>query len=728
MSINTNVSVANLTLMGETVNGPATLTVTGAFNWTGGDIEGTGTTTIPKGATMSISGPNTVDLTGGHTLNIAGSATWSGARWFDGNGGSVVNISGSFAVENDSGSSGLVIDNSGTLTNTSPVSSGTTSFGDVLNNMGTVDVNSGTLALDVGGPDPIQIEAGVFDAAAGAELDFNSTYYGGDAGDVEINSGTQFAGAGLYEFDAGTLSINTNLSVANFALAGVTGGTVNGPETLTITGAFNWTNGDLDGTGTTTVAKGATFALGGPYNLNLTNGHVLDNAGAAIWSGVAQLNGTGAAVFNNSGNFAITSDSWWAGATFDNSGTVTKTSPTGSGTTQFGYGVSLFDNSGTVNIQSGVLSLVGGGADSSGRFNIAAGGAALPRHRPLWKLPAQHFGRHSQFPGAGMVDLDGGDLSASSAGASLQVGSATQFDWSSGYISAPVGSILNLDASLSLIGTSNEVLSGGGTVKLVGTIDQTGSGALTIEGTATTATALAIASGSTYNLAADSGIAQGSGDGGVVDNSGLMEKTVGVGGSTIATSLSNTGTISVTTGTIDVSGAVSQVSGTTLEAGTWDVTSTHTVQATLTFAAPASLSAVGVGASVTLSGPNFEFTNLAGIASNAGGLALTGGASFTTSGGFTNSGTLTVGAGDTLDVTGKYTQTAPATLDVTIAGTPASGQFGHIVATGSAALAGTLNVTVPASYSATVGNNYTIVSSSSDSGEFGTTDWVDAAQ
>src|SRR5262249_23623025 len=161
------------------------------------------------------------------------------------------------------------------------------------------------------------------------------------------NAGTQFSGPGLYEFDHGTLSINTNLSVANFT---VTGGTVNGPGTLTITGTFNWTGGDLDGMGTTTVAQGATFAMGGPNNLSLTGGHTLNNAGAAAWSGAAQLNGNGGSVFNNSGTFAVASDSSSDGLIVNNSGTLTKTSPTGSGTTAFDFFGGSFNNSGTVNV------------------------------------------------------------------------------------------------------------------------------------------------------------------------------------------------------------------------------------------------------------------------------------------------------------------------------------------------------------------------------------------
>jgi hypothetical protein len=372
-----------------------------------------------------------------------------------------------------------------------------------------------------------------------------------------------------------------------------------------------------------------------------------------------------------------------------------------------------------VNIQSGVLEVAGGGADSSATFNIAKGAELyVPVNNWGSSMPNTLTGTVS-YLGAGLVDLDGGAIVGGAGGATIQVGSTTTFDWSSGYLGAPVGTTIELAGSFHLIGTSQEVVYGGGTVELLGTIKQSGTGSLRIDGTNTTATTLAIAGGSTYDLAADSGIVQGSNDGGVVNDAGTMAKTGGIGVSTIATPLTNTGTVAVSTGTLDINGAVGLINGTTLQAGTWTVASTPKVAATLTFAAPTSLSGLGMGAAVTLSGPNSTFTNLAGLASNAGTLSLAGGASFTTTGAFANSGTLSLGAGDTLDVNGKYTQTAAAALNVTIAGTAASGQFGRIATNGPAALAGTLNVTVPSSFSPTVGDSYTIAASSGDSGAFG---------
>ncbi len=162
------------------------------------------------------------------------------------------------------------------------------------------------------------------------------------------------------------------------------------------------------------------------------------------------------------------------------------------------------------------------------------------------------------------------------------------------------------------------------------------------------------------------------------------------------------------------------MTGSTLEAGTWQVSGTPTVQSTLTFASPAVLSAIGVGASVSLNRPNTAFTNLSGITTNAGSLSLAGGQGFTTAGAFTNSGTITLGPGDVLGVTGAFTQTSTGALDLTIAGTVASGKFGAVHATGAASPGGTLAITVPSAFTPTTGDSYPILTYSSHTGTFAT--------
>ncbi len=226
ISINTNLSVANLTVTGGTLNGPKTLTVTQAFDWTGGDLDGGGATTVTRVAALNISSANSKGLTNSYVLTNQGTGTWSGIGQIAGNNGAVFNNSGSFTAQSDATMSGTIFDNSGTFTKAGTI--GTTALSDdILNNSGTVDVDSGIMSLNAGSA--TQIETGTFDVASAATVDFVSNFDGVSEGDVELRTGTQLLGAGLYELDLGTITVNLNLSVANFTM---TGGTLNGPDTL----------------------------------------------------------------------------------------------------------------------------------------------------------------------------------------------------------------------------------------------------------------------------------------------------------------------------------------------------------------------------------------------------------------------------------------------------------------------------------------------------------------
>ena len=56
LEIDTDVSVASLSLSAGTIQGTGGVTVTNAFDWTGGDFSGSGTLSIPSAATLSIDG------------------------------------------------------------------------------------------------------------------------------------------------------------------------------------------------------------------------------------------------------------------------------------------------------------------------------------------------------------------------------------------------------------------------------------------------------------------------------------------------------------------------------------------------------------------------------------------------------------------------------------------------------------------------------------------------
>jgi YD repeat-containing protein len=195
-----------------------------------------------------------------------------------------------------------------------------------------------------------------------------------------------------------------------------------------------------------------------------------------------------------------------------------------------------------------------------------------------------------------------------------------------------------------------------------------------------------------------------------VSNTGTFRKSSGTSTSSVG-SFNNTGTVEVHSGTLTLS-SVSQVSGSTLTAGTWNVF------ANATLSLPGAIT-TNQG-SITLDGVGSTLAAISGLRTNNGSFSLLDGRSFTASSGFANAGRLTLGAGDTLNVTGAFTQSAAGSLGIALGGTPASGQYGHVASTGAATLAGTLNVSLANGFGPIIGNTYPILTFASSSGSFAT--------
>ncbi|MGO9114375.1 MAG: beta strand repeat-containing protein, partial [Thermoguttaceae bacterium] len=163
---------------------------------------------------------------------------------------------------------------------------------------------------------------------------------------------------------------------------------------------------------------------------------------------------------------------------------------------------------------------------------------------------------------------------------------------------------------------------------------------------------------------------------------------------------------------LDPTLGISQLAGNALTAGTWSALNGASLQF------PTSITSNA--ANLNLSGSGATITGISGLSSNSGSFTLDNGANFSTTGNFTNSGSLTVGAGSTLSVTGNETETSAGTLNVQIGGTPASGQFGHVAATGIATLAGTFSLALVNGFAASVGQDFKAMTFASASGTFST--------
>lgn len=282
---------------GTLTGGP--LTVTGHFEWDGSSL---GTTiNIPAGATGTIAGPTNNKGVGSSDLGVPGT----------------INVSGSLALQDTSGSGGSIdlaggvaqgiidVMPGGTLT-----AAGKNNLFDsccgagvpALENSGTIDVTSGRLFTQ--GVDLDQ--AGHLSVAAGALLDADAPTTLGDS--------STYAGSGKMLLDlsavpttlGGTLSLGTGFHLDLGPQA-----CLDGTGTITGAGSFDFTGGNL--AATLTIAPGALMHVTGANGKDLSafscgthDGKITNNGKILVdHKGPLSLGQAGTITTSSAGTFAI---------------------------------------------------------------------------------------------------------------------------------------------------------------------------------------------------------------------------------------------------------------------------------------------------------------------------------------------------------------------------------------------------------------------------------------
>jgi len=259
-----------------------------------------------------------------------------------------------------------------------------------FNNYGLLDIQSGSVELAGG------VSAGTFDLEPGAELWFS---YGTNT----IVAGAQFIGTNFVRVTQyGDAVFNTNVTTANFSLQA---GTVDGTGALTVTNAFNWLNGTVQGAGSINLPGGSTLLVSGS-SLNFTQRTINSAATATMTNGALYINN--GATFNNlaggflgiynGGGFASPNTAVGPVPTLNNFGAFVVNTPSGtdgmyvnvtnSGVAQFQKSTAyIYGNytqlAGSTTVASaatlyvkGVIDILGGSFTGPG--NVGLGGLANP--------------------------------------------------------------------------------------------------------------------------------------------------------------------------------------------------------------------------------------------------------------------------------------------------------------------------------------------------------------
>jgi RHS repeat-associated protein len=682
------------------------LAIAGDSGWKAGAIWGNGVLT--NTGTLTLTATDTKFL--GSSLNNSGAIVHQGGVVeFDLQLGSIffvgtLNNTGLYDIQADVTFSrtvfGNMFTNSGTIRKSA--GNGTASINiPFTNNGGTLDSESGTLALTGGSSGSVTHNGGTFSAG----VNDNPVAVLQLAGS-ESWSGT-FTGSGK-----GTVQMQGFIFTASGS-----GATLNFPP-----GLLQWADGILDGA-TAGWHNTGSLTLIGPAGARTYIRNRFDNTGTFIISGFTGMHIDGCGTFTNlpgalfdfQGDGAIFDTSLCPGShQLINQGTVRK-----SAGIQSNIEVSGFNNTatGTIDVRLGTLALLNS-QNTGGVFTVAAGatldlteGAGNPQTSCSTTYSGSYTGS-----GQGTVLLAGCGLVVGQAGAQFNFPPGL-FQWTGGIITGGANGLTNA-GTITLSGSGTKYL--GGTLNNSGTIAHQ-AGPLQMD-SANCACVGTLNNSGLYDMQADVTISRQFLDSDIINNTGTFRKSAGTGAASIVAPFNNAGTLEARSGSLTV--FTTQIdrnlqTGNTLTGGTWHVFSNATLKFTNPLLTLADTVAIN-NAVVILDGAGASFPGVAPLNTNSATLSLINGSTFTTSGGLNNLGTVTLGASTQLNVAGTYSQGSSASLTIQIAGRPQTGQFGHFSSTGAASLGGTFNGTLATGFGLTSGDSYTVMTFPSHTGSFST--------
>jgi len=417
VTLNTPADCADVTLGSAgstpTLTGSGALTVHRSFAWTSGNMTGSGRTVLEPGSLLTIFNPALVSVQN-RTLENGGMLLWTGAgNLAVFNGAVITNRAGAlFHVQSPASLSGNGfdsgrIDNVGTFRKSVYSGTMTIGAGTTFNNSGTVDLQTGGLDLSGGGT-----HSGSFVVPAGTALILSGGTHTGNgsssiagagqftvsggtttlAGSVNVSGSNRFSG-GIATFTGNTICTNNTVTISggtvNYSGTGLvspsvvslSSGALGGTSTVTVNNVMNWTGGNMTGTGRTIIAAGATLNIANPAPVPVQN-RTLENGGMLLWTGAGNLavfNGAvitnrAGALFHVQGPASLSGNGFDSGR-IDNAGTFRKS--VYSGTMTIGAGTT-FNNSGTVDLQTGILAANGGFTPTAGALLSCVLGGTTP--------------------------------------------------------------------------------------------------------------------------------------------------------------------------------------------------------------------------------------------------------------------------------------------------------------------------------------------------------------
>lgn len=585
-------------------------------NWSNGIITGGGTLTnngtvnLITNGSRYVSGATTIINNGLFTMPAGGylylydTSVFSNAA------------SGVFDFQSDAvlsySASAHSFNNAGLIKKTA--GSGSVNFQSILNNTGTISVESGTMSMSSLAK---TFNGGIYNVTAGCALSLD--------GPTSIN-GT------LTGVLNGVFNLNNNVSVVTAAAFNFTGNTpvnwnsgiITGGGTLTNTSKISLTtNGSRYISGATTLTNNGTMTMPAGGYLYLYDTSVLNNSSSGIFDFQSD------AVVSYSGVLH----------SFNNSGLIKKSAGAGSSSFQ-----AILNNTGTISVLSGTLSLNSlGKTFNGGVYNVTAGNVLS-------------LDILINVAGTLTGTLNGAlkwtsNLSVAALAAFNFTGSE-QVNWISGSLIG--GGTLTNQSSIKVATNDSRSISAATTLKNTGVVTMPDSGYLYLNDTSIFNNTLS----GIFDIQSNAVLSY---NGNVHNfiNAGLLKKSISTGDALIQCNLANTGTITVEGGTLTMNSLPKNFDG-----GSYNVNSGKLMN----LAGPIDVSNILTGVldgamtwtnNVSVaSTAAFNFTGTAGVNWSSG--SLIGGGTLTNSSklSLTTNGSRYISGGTTLKNTGVTTMPA----------------------------------------------------------------------
>ena len=603
-------------------------------------------------------------LNGGGNLYLYGSCKGGGAI------GELVNLPGALvdvqgdSVINDGCGSELLI-NQGVVRKSG--GTGTTTIQPQFYNSGTLDVQTGTINLN-----NIGQGSGLFLPEAGATLIFNQTY--------EVDS--NLTGAGTNLLNGGTFTLNGNINGSNVVMNGAN---LLASNTV-INSALTWNSGAINAGSVVTVAANRLLVLasGGAHYLygTMTNAGTIQllNGGGNLYlygscypGAIGELVNLPGALVDVQGNNSIT---YGCGTELlVNQGVLRKSGGTGTTTIN-----PIFNNSGTLDVQTGTVNLNSTG-QGSGVFLPEAGATLI--FNQTYEVDNNLTGAGTNLLNGGTFTLNG-NINGSNVvlnGASLLASNTVingTLTWNYGNINA--GSVVTVATNRLLVLASGYghplfgIVTNAGTIQLLN-----GGGNLNLYGSCNPGAIgeLVNLPGALVDVQGDNSIAWQCGTELVV-NQGVLRKSGGTNTTTIVPTFNNSGIVQANSGTVSFGNAFIQNAGQTV-----------------------------------LNGGNFAFSQ---VAQFLGG-TLTGTGTIT--GSVSNNAAIGTGAlPGLLTISGNYSESTSAHLAIKLGGTSAGTNYDQLSVGGNASLAGSLDLSYWNGFTPSATNVFTVLACGVRAGAF----------